>query len=78
MALAPVLGAERAETVCAVCRYAETVIYRIFYALDRCGTGMLSLRELKRCVPPPSPGTRHCSRSVAFLALETMQAVAEL
>ena len=33
-----------------VCRYAETVIYRIFYALDRCGTAMLSLRELKRCV----------------------------
>lgn len=31
-------------------RYAETVIYRIFYALDRCGTAMLSLRELKRCV----------------------------
>ncbi len=30
-------------------RYAETVIYRIFYALDRCGTAMLSLRELKRC-----------------------------
>ena len=33
-----------------LCRYAETVIYRIFYALDRCGTAMLSLRELKRCV----------------------------
>mmetsp|Transcript_5146 Transcript_5146/g.14795 ORF Transcript_5146/g.14795 Transcript_5146/m.14795 type:complete len:540 (-) Transcript_5146:595-2214(-) len=29
-------------------RYAETVIYRIFYALDRCGAGRLSLRDLKR------------------------------
>ncbi|KAF6145618.1 hypothetical protein GIB67_037651 [Kingdonia uniflora] len=29
-------------------RYAETVIYRIFYHLDRTGSGHLSLRELKR------------------------------
>lgn len=29
-------------------RYAETVIYRIFYSLDRCGAGRLSLRDLKR------------------------------
>lgn len=29
-------------------RYAETVIYRIFYALDRCGAGRLSLRDLRR------------------------------
>lgn len=34
-------------------RYAETVIYRIFYALDRCGAGRLSLRDLKRSVPQP-------------------------
>jgi serine/threonine-protein phosphatase 2A regulatory subunit B'' len=35
---------------CLRCRYAETVIYRIFYALDRCGAGRLSLRDLKRFV----------------------------
>ncbi|KDD74550.1 hypothetical protein H632_c1234p1, partial [Helicosporidium sp. ATCC 50920] len=29
-------------------RYAETVIYRIFYALDRAGAGALGLRELAR------------------------------
>ncbi len=32
----------------AACRYAETVIHRIFYALNRSGNGRLSLRELKR------------------------------
>ncbi|XP_018447307.1 probable serine/threonine protein phosphatase 2A regulatory subunit B''epsilon [Raphanus sativus] len=29
-------------------RYAETVIYRIFYYINRSGTGCLTLRELKR------------------------------
>ncbi|XP_051186468.1 probable serine/threonine protein phosphatase 2A regulatory subunit B''delta isoform X2 [Lolium perenne] len=29
-------------------RYAETVIYRIFYSINRCGNGHLTLRELKR------------------------------
>ncbi|KAM3227799.1 hypothetical protein ACQJBY_054064 [Aegilops geniculata] len=29
-------------------RYAETVVYRIFYFLNRIGNGLLSLRELKR------------------------------
>ncbi|RLN08777.1 serine/threonine protein phosphatase 2A regulatory subunit B' [Panicum miliaceum] len=29
-------------------RYAETVVYRIFYCLNRIGSGHLSLRELKR------------------------------
>uniref|UniRef100_A0A2C9W9J5 EF-hand domain-containing protein n=1 Tax=Manihot esculenta TaxID=3983 RepID=A0A2C9W9J5_MANES len=29
-------------------RYAETVIYRIFYYVNRSGTGQLTLRELKR------------------------------
>lgn len=29
-------------------RYAETVVYRIFYCLNRIGSGLLSLRELKR------------------------------
>ncbi|GAB4813663.1 hypothetical protein N2152v2_000709 [Parachlorella kessleri] len=29
-------------------RYAETVIYRIFYSLNRSGNGRLTLRELKR------------------------------
>ncbi|XP_019095182.1 PREDICTED: probable serine/threonine protein phosphatase 2A regulatory subunit B''epsilon isoform X2 [Camelina sativa] len=29
-------------------RYAETVIYRIFYYINRSGTGRLTLRELKR------------------------------
>ncbi|GLT99343.1 hypothetical protein SLE2022_167860 [Rubroshorea leprosula] len=29
-------------------RYAETVIYRIFYNINRSGTGRLTLRELKR------------------------------
>ncbi|KAG2656618.1 serine/threonine protein phosphatase 2A regulatory subunit B''beta-like [Panicum virgatum] len=29
-------------------RYAETVVYRIFYSLNRIGSGHLSLRELKR------------------------------
>ncbi|AQK60178.1 Serine/threonine protein phosphatase 2A regulatory subunit B''alpha [Zea mays] len=29
-------------------RYAETVIYRIFYCLNRIGSGHLTLRELKR------------------------------
>ena len=31
-----------------LCRYAETVIYRIFYSLDKTGTGKLSLRDLRR------------------------------
>ena len=30
-------------------RYAETVIFRIFYHLDRSGLGRLTLRDLKRC-----------------------------
>jgi serine/threonine-protein phosphatase 2A regulatory subunit B'' len=29
-------------------RYAETVIYRIFYYINRSGTGCLTLRELRR------------------------------
>nr|CAB3449166.1 unnamed protein product [Digitaria exilis] len=29
-------------------RYAETVVYRIFYSLNRIGSGYLTLRELKR------------------------------
>lgn len=29
-------------------RYAETVVYRIFYSLNRIGSGLLTLRELKR------------------------------
>jgi len=32
-------------------RYAETVIFRIFYHLDRSGLGRLTLRDLKRCGP---------------------------
>ena len=32
-------------------RYAETVILRIFYSLDRSGLGRITLRDLKRCVP---------------------------
>ena len=39
-------------------RYAETVIYRIFYALDRCGAGRLSLRDLKRYRAPPANAVR--------------------
>ena len=31
-------------------RYAETVILRIFYCLDRSGLGRITLRDLKRCV----------------------------
>ena len=31
-------------------RYAETVIYRMFYSLDRTMTGRLTLRDLRRCV----------------------------
>ena len=31
-----------------MCRYAETVIYRIFYALDRSNIGRLTLRDLRR------------------------------
>lgn len=30
------------------CLSAETVVYRIFYCLNRIGNGLLSLRELKR------------------------------
>ncbi len=30
------------------CRYAETVIHRIFYSLNRSGNGRLTLREIKR------------------------------
>ena len=33
------------------CRYAETVIYRMFYSLDRTMTGRLTLRDLRRCAP---------------------------
>lgn len=29
-------------------RYAETVIYRIFYTVNRSGSGQITLRELKR------------------------------
>ncbi len=45
-------------------RYAETVIYRIFYALDRCGVGRLSLRDLKRWGGGvlPYPPIMHCTR----------------
>ena len=32
-------------------RYAETVILRIFYSLDRSGLGRITLRDLKRCGP---------------------------
>ena len=32
------------------CRYAETVIYRIFYNLDKTGSGRLTRREIKRSV----------------------------
>ena len=45
---------------CPLLRYAETVIYRMFYALDRTMTGRLTLRDLRRCVQPahlPSLGT---------------------
>jgi serine/threonine-protein phosphatase 2A regulatory subunit B'' len=30
-------------------RYAETVIHRVFFKLNRSGSGQLSLRDLKRC-----------------------------
>lgn len=30
------------------CRYAETVIYRIFYKINKLGSGRMSYRELKR------------------------------
>lgn len=33
---------------CNGCRYAETVIYRIFYGVNRNGTGRMTLRELNR------------------------------
>ena len=41
-------------------RYAETVILRIFYSLDRSGLGRITLRDLKRCglrasIAVPSP-----------------------
>jgi len=42
-------------------RYAETVIFRIFYHLDRSGLGRLTLRDLKRCGPrwrPPGAPAR--------------------
>jgi len=32
-------------------RYAETVILRIFYSLDRSGLGRITLRDLKRYAP---------------------------
>ena len=32
------------------CRYADTVIYRIMYKMDRLGSGRLHLRDLKRYV----------------------------
>ena len=31
-----------------MCRYADTVIYRIMYKMDRLGSGQLHLRDLKR------------------------------
>lgn len=33
-------------------RYAETVILRIFYCLDKSGLGRITLRDLKRCRLP--------------------------
>jgi serine/threonine-protein phosphatase 2A regulatory subunit B'' len=33
-------------------RYAETVILRIFYCLDKSGLGRITLRDLKRCALP--------------------------
>ncbi|KAL0797326.1 hypothetical protein Bca101_052500 [Brassica carinata] len=42
-------GLEFLKTTCEFQeRYAETVIYRIFYYINRSGTGCLTLRELKR------------------------------
>ena len=39
-------------------RYAETVILRIFYSLDRSGLGRITLRDLKRCA---FKAWQHCS-----------------
>ena len=36
-------------------RYAETVILRIFYCLDKSGLGRITLRDLKQCAGSPSP-----------------------
>lgn len=45
--LKPALGhAAQASTSC--CRYAETVIHRIFYKQDKSSSGRLSFRDLKR------------------------------
>ena len=34
------------------CRYAETVIHRIFYYNNRLGDGQMSWREFRRCAEP--------------------------
>lgn len=36
------------DSLAFTCRYAETVIHRIFYALDRTRSGRLSHRQLRR------------------------------
>ena len=51
-------------------RYAETVILRIFYSLDRSGLGRITLRDLKRYAPNMqqfsiSPYHDYCSHMYA-------------
>ena len=46
----PMVRARHSGAECGVlfCRYAETVIHRIFYKQDKSGSGRLSFRDLKR------------------------------
>ena len=53
-------------------RYAETVILRIFYSLDRSGLGRITLRDLKRCDPKLQGRCSDCVVN-ASLALVRMQ-----
>ena len=42
------LAGHAAQPSTSCCRYAETVIHRIFYKQDKSGSGRLSFRDLKR------------------------------
>ena len=61
-------------------RYAETVIFRIFYHLDRSGLGRLTLRDLKRCAlqlakPSPVSFGPLLSLSILYAAIDMWFAV---
>jgi hypothetical protein len=47
-----------------LCRYAETVIHRIFYHNNRLGDGRITWREFRRCGPQPPAARRGGGSSV--------------